>query len=70
MPHPKVELTDLQRKKLEKLWFIYGNNGPKSTMTRHKYIQGFLEHGYDFFKFYEPDKEVFEQVWTILLEEE
>lgn len=41
-----------QRKKLNKLWFIYGNNGPKSTKGNHGFIQGFLERNSDDREFY------------------
>lgn len=43
----KVEVTDEQRRRLERLWFIYGNHGPKTTPGNHSFIQGFLEHGQD-----------------------
>lgn len=43
----KVELTGGQRKKLEGLWFVYGNYGPKHDMQNHYFIQGFLERGQD-----------------------
>jgi len=42
-----MKLTKKQQRKLQKLWFEYGNNGRKSTMFNHKYIQGFLEYGED-----------------------
>lgn len=42
-----VTLTDSQRGRLERLWFVYGNHGPKSTPGNHTFIQGFLEHGLD-----------------------
>lgn len=47
-----MQLTDKQRKELERLWFIYGNSGPKSTKGNHGYIQGFLEYGEDRKDFY------------------
>lgn len=62
----KIQLTTIQRKKLEDLWFVYGNNGPKSTLRRHKFIQGFVEHGEDYRSFYKPDEEVIEKVDAIL----
>jgi len=43
----EVRLTDYQRERLERLWFIYGNHGPKTTPGNHTFIQGFLEHGQD-----------------------
>jgi hypothetical protein len=42
-----VTLTDRQRERLERLWFIYGNHGPKTTPGNHQFIQGLLEHGLD-----------------------
>jgi hypothetical protein len=42
-----VSLTDRQRERLERLWFIYGNYGPKTTPGNHQFIQGLLEHGLD-----------------------
>lgn len=48
----KIILTDTQRKELNKLWFIYGNNGKKHTHCNHRYIQNFLEHGEDSEQFY------------------
>ncbi len=43
----KVTLTDAQRERLERLWFIYGNYGRKTTPGNHQFIQGLLEHGLD-----------------------
>lgn len=43
----KVEVTDGQRRELERLWFVYGNYGPSHTMENHYFIQGFLERGQD-----------------------
>lgn len=42
-----VEITPEQRGRLERLWFIYGNYGPKTTPGNHQFIQGFLERGQD-----------------------
>lgn len=42
-----VTLTDTQRERLERLWFVYGNHGPKATPGNHQFIQGFIEHGLD-----------------------
>ena len=47
-----MKLTELQLNQLEKLWFVYGNNGRKSTLFNHKYIQGFIEAGEDRKEFY------------------
>jgi hypothetical protein len=41
------ELTEKQRRELEKLWFVFGNNGKKHTHCNHRYIQNFLEQGED-----------------------
>lgn len=41
----KVEITENQRNNLIKLWFIYGNRGPKSNNSQHKFIQWILEGG-------------------------
>jgi hypothetical protein len=43
-----VTLTDEQRERLEHLWFVFGNHGPKTTPGNHQFIQGLLEHGLDF----------------------
>jgi inorganic pyrophosphatase len=53
----KVVLTDGQRARLENLWFVYGNHGPKATMENHGFIQGFLERDSDERDFYEPTPE-------------
>ncbi len=42
-----VVLTKDQRRQLERLWFHYGNYGPKTTPGNHSFIQGFLEHDKD-----------------------
>ncbi len=43
----QVELTEGQRRELERLWFVYGNYGPRHTMENHYFIQGFPERGQD-----------------------
>jgi hypothetical protein len=43
----KVEVTEGQRRELERLWFVYGNYGPEHTMQNHYFIQGFLERSQD-----------------------
>lgn len=48
----KIIITPEQRKALEKLWFVYGNNGKKSTSGNHHFIQGFLEADEDRRDFY------------------
>ena len=42
-----VTLNDSQRERLERLWFVYGNYGSKTTPGNHQFIQGLLEHGLD-----------------------
>jgi hypothetical protein len=42
-----VTLTAEQRTRLECLWFIYGNYGPKSTPGNHSFIQRLIENGID-----------------------
>jgi hypothetical protein len=42
-----VTLTPEQRDRLERLWFYYGNYGPKTTPGNHSFIQRLLENGYD-----------------------
>ena len=42
-----VTLTNYQREKLERLWFIFGNYGPQMTRGNHSFIQGLLERGQD-----------------------
>jgi len=38
-----ITLTQNQLKRFEKLWFVYGNSGKKSTLFNHKLVQGFYE---------------------------
>ena len=47
-----ITLTDMQKDKLLKLWFIYGNNGKKHSHCNHRYIQNILEHREDTESFY------------------
>lgn len=42
-----VVLTAAQRERLERLWFHFGNHGPRTTPGNHQFIQGLLEHGLD-----------------------
>jgi hypothetical protein len=42
-----VTLTPEQRERLERLWFYYGNYGPKTTPGNHSFIQRLLENGID-----------------------
>jgi hypothetical protein len=62
----RVELTDGQRARLEDLWFVYGNHGPKATMENHGFIQGFLERGSDERNFYKPTPECLAAVDAVL----
>lgn len=48
----QVKLNIEQLKALEKLWFIYGNNGKKHSHCNHRYIQNFIEAGEDTKEFY------------------
>ena len=42
-----ITLTEEQRERLVRLWFVYGNYGPKTTPGNHQFIQCLLEHGID-----------------------
>ena len=42
-----VIITAEQRERLERLWFSYGNYGPKTTSGNHSFIQRLLEQGID-----------------------
>lgn len=42
-----VTLTPEQRERLERLWFYFGNYGPKATSSNHSFIQRLLENGID-----------------------
>lgn len=42
-----VSLTARQRRELERLWFVFGNYGSKTTKGNHSFIQGLLERGQD-----------------------
>lgn len=42
-----VSLTGEQRERLERLWFYFGNYGPKTTPGNHNFIQRLLENGVD-----------------------
>lgn len=42
-----VTLTPEQRERLERLWFYFGNYGPKTTSGNHSFIQRLLEQGID-----------------------
>jgi hypothetical protein len=40
-----MKITTNQRKQLEDLWFIFGNQGKKHTHEGHRFIQNILERG-------------------------
>ena len=61
-----MALTDGQRERLEDLWFVYGNHGPKTTMENHGFIQGFLECDADERDFYKPTAECLAAVDGVL----
>jgi acetyl esterase/lipase len=42
-----MDISEEQRKKLQKLWFIYGNDGKKHTHYNHRFIQNIIEHNED-----------------------
>jgi hypothetical protein len=42
-----VSLAGEQRERLERLWFYFGNYGPKTTPGNHSFIQRLLENGID-----------------------
>ncbi len=42
-----VTLADVQRDRLERLWFYFGNYGPETTPGNHSFIQRLLENGID-----------------------
>ncbi len=42
-----VELTAEQFYELERLWYYYGNRGPKTTPGNHGFIQGLIERFQD-----------------------
>lgn len=67
----EVKLTDEQRQKLERLWFIYGNHGSKTTPGNHCFIQGFLEHGQDLrhLRGWKPTAECMSAVDAVLVNE-
>ena len=71
-PIKSVHLTNTQRRRLEALWFIYGNHGSKMNYQDHGFIQGFLEHGQDLrgkrSPFYQPTPECVAAVERVLSE--
>jgi hypothetical protein len=65
----KVVLTEGQRERLESLWFVYGNHGPKTTPDNHGFIQGFLERDSGERDFYKPTAECLAAVDAVLARE-
>lgn len=47
-----ITLTEDQRAKLNKLWFIFGNHGKKHSHSNHRFIQNLLSRGEDDREFY------------------
>ncbi len=70
----RVSLTPHQRRELERLWFVFGNYGPKTTKGNHSFIQGLLERGMDErplrLKGYIPTEECEKAVERVLRSEE
>lgn len=64
-----VTITASQRKFLEDLWFLWGNNGRLHTMSNHKFIQCILERGDYDTKFFSPNKLLVSVVDSILSSE-
>ena len=62
----KITLTAGQRKRLEDLWFVYGNGGEKHTVPGHRFIQVLLEQGQDARGLYGPGAELIAEVDRIL----
>lgn len=48
----KHTLSEEQLNRLNRLWFIYGNHGKKSTMGNHRFIQNILQRSEDDRDFY------------------
>ncbi len=66
--HLAIKLTQAHRQALEKLWFVYGNNGPKHTRANHRFVQCFLENGEDRRGMFKPSPELCEAVNAIMEE--
>lgn len=66
MPKAIRQLTQEQIKQLDKLWFIYGNYGPKHHDGGHRFIQVLLEHNEDARDWYGPSDECIDAVDAIL----
>lgn len=63
---PAGTLTPEQRRALERLWFRYGNHGPKHTDAGHKFIQAMLEGGTDERAFFGPPADLVTEVDAVL----
>jgi len=63
---PILSLTEEQVRRLERLWFIYGNEGKYHTDGNHKFIQRFLDAQQDQRKLYRPDAGCIKAVDEIL----
>lgn len=63
---PKIPLTSEQKRRLTRLWTIYGNYGRRHSNADHHFIQQFLEQGQDTRNFYQPSEECVERVDAIL----
>lgn len=48
----EIILTESQRERFIKLWWIYGNSGSKCTLLNHKLVQGFIEYNENRIKAY------------------
>ena len=61
-------IDDDTKCKLQKLWFVFGNRGPKHTMGNHKFIQRLLDKDppEDHREFYDPTNECIKAVDKIL----
>jgi len=57
-----VRYPDSVQQALERLWFVFGNNGPKSTMGNHKFIQRHVEGRSHEARYYKPTMECREEV--------
>lgn len=60
---PKLQLTESQLKRFEKLWFVYGNSGSKCTLFNHKLVQGFIEYNENRIKAYRDGNKNMIKTW-------
>jgi len=61
-----LKLTGSQRAKLETIWAVYGNNGPKHSENDHQFMRGLLELGRDLRQAHPPSEEIRWRVDVIL----